>query len=70
MFPSTSLIYCGSELIGAVLGTGRLVGENSLQLWISNPTTNNIPQFYSLNSQGEQARLLGKDTKQIVKIDR
>lgn len=65
MFPSTSLIYCGSERTGAVLGTGRLAGENSLQLWVSNATTANIPHFYSLNSQGERDRLLGKDTKRF-----
>jgi hypothetical protein len=65
MFPSTSLIYCGSNQSGAVLGTGRLAGENSLQLWESNATTQNIPHFYSLNSQGQRDRLLGKDTKRF-----
>lgn len=65
MFPSTSLIYCGSDRSGAVLGAGRLAGENSLQLWVSNATTRNIPHFYSLNSQGERDRLLGKDTKRF-----
>jgi PAS domain S-box-containing protein len=65
MFPSTSLIYCGSDQSGAVLGTGRLAGENSLQLWESNATTQNIPHFYSLNSQGQRDRLLGKDTKRF-----
>jgi PAS domain S-box-containing protein len=65
MFPSTSLIYCGSDRSGAILGTGRLAGENSLQLWISNTTFGNIPHFYSLNSQGKRDRLLGKDTKRF-----
>ncbi|NJO39196.1 MAG: HAMP domain-containing protein [Cyanobacteria bacterium CRU_2_1] len=65
MFPSTSLIYCGSDRSGAVLGVGRLAGENSLQLWSSNTTTHNIPHFYSLNSQGKRDRLLGKDTKRF-----
>jgi PAS domain S-box-containing protein len=63
MFPSTSLIYCGSDRSGAILGAGKLAGENSLQLWISNTTFDNIPHFYSLNSQGKRDRLLGKDTK-------
>jgi PAS domain S-box-containing protein len=65
MFPSTSLIYCGSDRSGAVLGAGRLAGENSLQIWISNTTTRNIPNFYSINSQGKRDRLLGKDTKRF-----
>lgn len=65
MFPSTSLIYCGSDRSGAILGAGKLAGENSLQLWISNTTFGNIPHFYSLNSQGKRDRLLGKDTKRF-----
>ncbi|MFB2895136.1 PAS domain S-box protein [Aerosakkonemataceae cyanobacterium BLCC-F50] len=65
MFPSTSLIYCGSDRSGAILGAGKLGGENSLQLWISNSTFGNIPHFYSLNSQGKRDRLLGKDTKRF-----
>lgn len=65
MFPSTSLIYCGSDRSGAILGAGRLAGENSLQLWVSNATTKSIPHFYSLNSQGKRDRLVGKDTKRL-----
>jgi PAS domain S-box-containing protein len=65
MFPSTSLIYCGSDRTGAILGAGKLAGENSLQLWISNNKFGNIPHFYSLNSQGKRDRLLGKDTKRF-----
>jgi PAS domain S-box-containing protein len=65
MFPSTSLIYCGSNRSGAVLGAGRLAGENSLRLWVSNSATGNIPHFYSLDSQGKRDRLLGKDTKRF-----
>lgn len=65
MFPSTSLIYCGSDRTGAILGAGKLAGENSLQLWISNNKLGNIPHFYSLNSQGKRDRLLGKDTKRF-----
>ncbi len=65
MFPSTSLIYCGSNRSGAVLGVGRLAGEKSLQLWESNATTGNVPHFYSLDAQGQQDRPLGKDTKRF-----
>ncbi len=65
MFPSTSLIYCGSDRSGAALGTGRLAGESSLQLWISNATTNDISHYYSLNSQGKRDRLLSKTTKRF-----
>ncbi len=65
MFPSTSLIYCGSDRTGGAIGTGRLAGENSLQLWISNAATNNISHYYSLNSQGKRDRLLSKDTKRF-----
>ncbi len=65
MFPSTSLIYCGSDRNGSVMGAGRLAGENLLQIWLSNDTTRNIPNFYSINSQGKRDRLLGKDTKRF-----
>ena len=65
MFPSTSLIYCGSNRSGAVLGVGRLAGEKSLQLWIGNATTGNIPHFYSLDAQGKRDRPLGQDTKRF-----
>jgi PAS domain S-box-containing protein len=65
MFPSTSLIYCGSDRTGGVLGTGKLAGEKSLQLWLSNTTTRGIPHFYSLDAQGKRDRLIGKDTKRF-----
>jgi signal transduction histidine kinase len=63
MFPITSLIYCGSETSGGVLGVGRLAGENSLQIWLSNAYTKNVPNFYSLNAHGDRAQFLGKDSK-------
>lgn len=65
IFPSTSLIYCGSELSGAVFGVGRLAGKNSLRTWESNPSTNNIPQFYRLDAKGNRAQLARKDTRKF-----
>lgn len=61
--PAISLIYCGSEQDGSVFGVGRLEGKNSLQIWLSNPSTGNIPRFYSLDSKGNRAQLQGKDTR-------
>ncbi|MGL5795296.1 MAG: ATP-binding protein, partial [Waterburya sp.] len=63
IFPSTSLIYCGSESNGAVFGVGRLAGKNSLRFWESNPSTGNISQFYRLDSKGNPTQLARKDTR-------
>jgi signal transduction histidine kinase len=65
IFPSTSLIYCGSDRRGAVFGVGRLAGENSLRTWESNPSTDDIPQFYRLDSTGNRAQLARKDTRKF-----
>jgi signal transduction histidine kinase len=63
IFPSTSLIYCGSQQNGEIFGVGRLEGADSLLVWISNASTGYIPQFYSLNAQGNRDRLQGKENK-------
>lgn len=65
IFPSTSLIYCGSESQGAVFGVGRLAGENSLRTWESNPSTDDIPRFYRLDAKGNRAQLARKDTRKF-----
>ncbi|MCU0536306.1 MAG: cache domain-containing protein [Hydrococcus sp. Prado102] len=63
IFPATSLIYCGSQQNGEVFGVGKLEGADSLLVWISNASTDRIPQFYSLNAQGNRDRLVGKENK-------
>jgi PAS domain S-box-containing protein len=64
MFPSASVIYCGSQKNGAIFGIGRFKGENSLRLWMSNAATNFVPHFYSLDSQGRAENFLGMENKQ------
>jgi PAS domain S-box-containing protein len=63
MSPSTSVIYCGARS-GAVFGIGKFKGKNSLQLWMSNATTQYIRHSYSLNSQGKRDQLLPKGAGQ------
>ncbi len=65
MFSSTSMIYCGSVQSGAVLGVGRLGGERSLQIWMSNVATGNTSYLYNLNLKGNRDQRLRKDTKRL-----
>lgn len=55
-FPSTNLIYCGTEADGAFLGVGH-TGEDTVAigLQISSPATNYYLKYYTLNSQGRRA---------------
>jgi PAS domain S-box-containing protein len=57
IYPNTNLIYCGSEVDGALLGVGRSEEERSLQLVVYNQSTESKGHYYDLNSIGDRAEL-------------
>jgi phosphoserine phosphatase RsbU/P len=52
--PNVAFIFCGSANSGEFFGVLRLPEDGSLQLSYSNPTTQSLRQYYSLNVRGER----------------
>jgi phosphoserine phosphatase RsbU/P len=52
--PNVAFIYCGSANSGEFFGVLRLPEDGSLQLSYSNPSTQYLRQYYSLNVRGER----------------
>lgn len=54
-YPATNLIYCGSEEDGAFFGVGRSPTnpEEPIQAIVSNPSTNYLLRYYSLDDTGQ-----------------
>ncbi|MEM7773087.1 MAG: diguanylate cyclase [Cyanobacteria bacterium P01_E01_bin.6] len=65
VFPSTNLIYCGSEAEGALLGVGRSNGGlgESLVIQTSNISTNNIFHYYEIDATGNRSFLQSKGSQ-------
>lgn len=62
-YPTTNLIYCGSEQDGSLLGVGNPQSEDSTQLVAYNPSTQHLGYYYSIDEQGNQADLLQKGNR-------
>lgn len=63
-YPSTNLIYCGSEQDGSFLGVGQPQSEGDTQLVAYNPSTQHLGYYYSVDEQGNKAELLKKGNRQ------
>jgi signal transduction histidine kinase len=62
IFPAVSYVYCGDRE-GAFFGVRRLEADRSVQLRLSNVSTDRIFHAYSLDAQGNRFRLVGKGKK-------
>ncbi|MEM9978544.1 MAG: cache domain-containing protein, partial [Cyanobacteria bacterium P01_D01_bin.2] len=56
--PTIALAYCGSARNGEFFGVLRSPENGALQLTYSNPSTQNLRQYYSLDIRGERANFL------------
>ncbi len=65
VFPSTNLIYCGTEAEGAFLGSGRSQGGlgDSLAIQDSNESTDFYMYFYDVDARGNRSLLRNKGSK-------
>jgi phosphoserine phosphatase RsbU/P len=64
-FPTTNLIYCGSEADGTFMGVGRSSRAKNLtlNLQFSNPSTNYRFHYYGLDNNGNPTKINRTDTK-------
>ena len=58
--PTVALVYCGSAQGGEFFGVLRSPEDGSLQLSYSNPSTNFLRRYYSLDVRGERTHLLSQ----------
>lgn len=64
IYPSTNLIYCGSEQDGSFVGVGRNEQDDrALQMVVYNDATNHVGYYYSMDVGGASTFLLRKGTK-------
>ena len=56
--PTIALAYCGSTRNGEFFGVLRSPENGTLQLTYSNPSTQNLRQYYSLDIRGQRANFL------------
>ncbi|MGB3513382.1 MAG: adenylate/guanylate cyclase domain-containing protein [Microcoleaceae cyanobacterium] len=63
LFKSVRFIYCGSPQKGEFIGLTRLEENNTLQLYISNESTDFFRNRYTLDSQGNTINLVGQGSQ-------
>jgi PAS domain S-box-containing protein len=61
--PTVALVYCGSAQNGEFFGVLRSPEDGSLQLTYSNPSTNDLRQYYGLDVRGQRTYLLSQADK-------
>lgn len=59
-YPTTNLIYCGTQADGAFLSVGRSNKDKSLEAQSSNPVTNYYLEYYDLDQKGFLTNLKSK----------
>lgn len=62
IYSSISYVYCSSEE-GAFFGAGRITEDRSLELQLGGISTGYLQYHYSLDTEGNRAQLLYKETK-------
>ncbi|MFZ1025074.1 MAG: PAS domain S-box protein [Limnoraphis robusta] len=60
---TVALVYCGSAQNGEFFGVLRSPEDGSLQLTYSNPSTNDLRQYYGLDVRGQRTYLLSQADK-------
>jgi sigma-B regulation protein RsbU (phosphoserine phosphatase) len=63
-FPTTNLIYCGSEPDGAFMGVGRSNQDRQLELQVSNTSTNYYFNYHRLDDNGDQITIQRRGDRQ------
>ncbi|HEY9881199.1 MAG TPA: ATP-binding protein [Leptolyngbyaceae cyanobacterium] len=62
-YPTTNLIYCGSEADGAFMGVGKSNRDPGLVMTTSSPATDYFLHFYGLDNRGSPTQLKYKLTE-------
>lgn len=67
LFKSVGFIYCGSPQKGEFIGLTRLEKNNTLQLYISNESTDFFRYKYALDSQGNTINTESSEIESFLK---